>query len=303
SFRPQGLAAKAESLAARIRAAEADLVDLHPFHAGITGLLAACLAGRPALLTFHGPTSLRLPGAEWHRATFERLRLEARPVFVAVSPETRNLIRQAYSGTPLYVLANGVCRGGKALPWDGRTVAMATRLDPDKIPGVLDLLRLLQASPGLTLDLFGGGPALPLVEAQIRTAGLTSRVRVHGHATDPACRFPRRALVAGCGRALLEGLVQGRRGLVVSADAVIAPVTRARFARLADANFSGRGLARTPHREIRAWLHRPCAERVADLVPCDMPERWAAICSATLANADPNRLQAAGQAVLSDLAG
>lgn len=303
AFRPFGLAAKATALASRLEGAGADLADLHPFHAHLTGLLAACLAGVPALLTFHGPASLAMPAEPWQRAALDRLVDRARPTLIAVSDEIALRLARRWPGQTVRVLANGVTPGRPALPDRGRRLAMASRLDADKLPGILDLVALVRETPGLELDLWGQGTSEAAVAAAVRARGLAGRVRLHGYAAEPARHFPRRAVVAGCGRALLEGLVDGRRGLVVSAVAVVGPVRRSDVPRLAAANWSGRGLGRWPRHAIRRWLAAPpsAADRVADLVPRDMAARFAALCAEAIARADRDRLTATGREVLATL--
>lgn len=300
SFRPAGLIAKARSLANRIEAFEADSVDVHPFHAGLTGLLAACLAGRPALLTLHGPASLSLPFAPWQWQAFDHLMGTARPRLIAVSPEIRAAALRQWPDFACEVLPNGVLRTGGWQPVYSDRLVMATRLDADKLSGVLDLVRLVGRVPHLRLELFGDGDSIRRVRAEIQRLGLGNRVRLRGHVSEPAGAFPVGATVAGCGRALLEGLIQGRRGLVVSADQVIRPASRADMPKLARANYSGRGMIAWPHAAVLRWLRRganPC-DHVADLVPTDMAERFGHIARCEIARTDPARLRKIGLEVV-----
>ncbi|MEO0994827.1 MAG: hypothetical protein AAFX62_13590, partial [Pseudomonadota bacterium] len=175
----------------------------------------------------------------------------------------------------------------------------------DKQAGIWEVLRLMRRAPWVRLDLFGDGSARSDVEREIRRLGLSARVRVWGHVNQPAAVFPRRAVVAGCGRALLEGLVQGRRGLVVSGSRLVGPVRRDGWRHLAKSNFSGRGMAATQQAEVLAWLRaRPSSrDRVVDLVPTDMAARYARLAMAEIGAADPERLRQAGAAALAVLPG
>jgi glycosyltransferase involved in cell wall biosynthesis len=183
------------AMARLIRSYRPDLVTSHSSKAGIVARLASRIAGVPCLFTVHGwafnpsePVAKRTV----YRA-LERMMAPLVAQIICVSEDSlKRGIANGISAKRLVTIYNGIPDVAPTL-WakphthdietDLRVVSVA-RFAPPKDHDTL--LRAIQRTPGVSLDLIGDGPAESAARQLATDLGIADRVRFLGNRRDVA---------------------------------------------------------------------------------------------------------------------
>jgi len=239
----------------------AKVIHAHPFHSWILGALLARRLRLPWLATVHGPASLygiTLPAA---KAALTSCVLPDAAAVYCVSPEAAELVGTV-TEAEVRLLPNAVRIPPEPMRGEPGVWAWLGRLDPDKLPGLLDLLDKLAVAPPARLRIFGRGSAQEELERVIaKRPEIAAFARLEGWYADPMAALAGCELVAGMGRVMLEAGAAGLACLLVGYDGVKGLLDEAALAEAAWSNLSGRHAATIPaevlHEQIRAWRADP----------------------------------------------
>jgi glycosyltransferase involved in cell wall biosynthesis len=212
-------------LIALIRHERPDIVHVNSSKAGVLGRLAAVLAGTPiTVFTVHGWAfkAYSGPAAALYRWA-DRLMARATMVTICVTETERaaGLAARTCDAARTAVIPNAIDTG--AVPRSQVTgepprIIMVGRLAWPKDP--LTLVRALALLPDQPFSalLVGDGPDRPVIEAEIRSLGLTSKVELTGARDDVA------DLLAGSDLFVLSSRSEGGPIAVLEAMAAGLPV-------------------------------------------------------------------------------
>jgi glycosyltransferase involved in cell wall biosynthesis len=215
-------------LAGHFRGRGARIVHTHTYRPGVSGTVAAWLAGVPVRIAhFHNPSPRPRPG--------ERRLNGLRSCVVCVSEETRAdfLARTGYPPERCIVLANGVdlerfvglppradTRRALGVPEAAPLVGVVCRLAPEKnVEGFLDAAARIRAKqPDARFLVVGDGALRGSLEARARGLGLADAVDFTGMRRDVP------ALLAALDCLVFPTLREGLCGAVIEAMAAGTPV-------------------------------------------------------------------------------
>lgn len=222
-------------------------VHCHPFTSCLAAFLAAGQRRIGLAFTLHGPASLSPFYGPVFELLFRRLVLPHSGLVVCVSDEVATLARIAGTASATIVLPNPVRLGGVAQrkrPESGPLrILCASRLDSEKVPGIVDFLTKLPRNLDWQVDVYGSGDAQVELGAYVEASDVSDRVAIQGWSFDLAAAVTSYDLVAGMGRVVIEAAVADVPVVLLGYDGVKGLLDRDNFQSAAYSNFSGRGLA------------------------------------------------------------
>jgi glycosyltransferase involved in cell wall biosynthesis len=196
------------SMARLIRSFQPDVVTSHSSKAGIVARLAARIAGAPCLFTVHGwafnpsePVAKRI----MYRVV-ERMMAPLASKVICVSQDSLNRgVANGIGEQRMVAIHNGipdVIPSIRATPGSNEAgsirVVNVARFAPPKDHETL--LRAVQRTPGVTLDLIGDGPAESGARQLATDLGIADRVRFLGNRRDVAELLADAQVFALCSR-------------------------------------------------------------------------------------------------------
>lgn len=237
------------------------VIHAHPFHSWILGALLARRVRLPWVATAHGPVSVHGITQPAAKAALTSCVLPGAARVYCVSPEAAELVG-SITKAEIRLLPNAVRIPAERLHGEPGVWAWSGRLDPDKLPGLLDLLDKLAAAPPARLRIFGTGTSREELERIIAgRPDIAAFTRLEGWYADLLGAIGGCELVAGMGRVLLEAGAAGLPCLLVGYDGVKGLLDEAALAEAAWRNLSGREAptiaADALHEQIRGWRADP----------------------------------------------
>lgn len=233
-------------------------VHCHPFTSCLAAFLAAGQRRIGLAFTLHGPASLSPFYGPVFELLFRRLILPHSGLVVCVSNEVATLARIAGTASATIALPNPVRLGGVAQrirPESGPLrILCASRLDSEKVPGIVDFLTKLPRHLDWHVDVYGSGDAQAELDAYVEASDVSDRIALQGWSFDLASAVPSYDLVAGMGRVVIEAAVADVPAVLVGYDGVKGLLDRSNFESAAYSNFSGRGLATIDAAELAPQL-------------------------------------------------
>lgn len=234
-----------------------DLLHLHPFTSIIYGGISASLTGKPYVVTLHGPQSLVYWYNLNYRLFLEVILRDAWRVF-CVSMETLERGKTLFPQAKFVYLPNAVDteRFSEAERDPSGPVALISRLDEDKVPGIKAFLTefsKLEAPFRRKIHIFGDGNSFDELRNWVREILQGEDwIDFMGH-EDRWCERLKRgyAFVAGMGRVVLEAGAMNLPVLLVGYDGPKGFVTRKNIESLSYRNFSGRFLPTVDAEKIK----------------------------------------------------
>jgi len=221
-----------------------NVIHLHPFTSIIYGGLVGAFLRKPYVVTLHGPASLN-----WgcvYRIFLEIILKDAFKVF-CVSREVYERAKAIIEGANLVILPNGVdTERFKPAQVDlSGPIALISRLDSDKIPGIKAFLTLwsgLSPQERNAVHIFGDGFSLEELKAWVKDyLKGDSWIKFMGHRDDlDEVLKTGYSAMAGMGRVILEALAMEIPAILVGYDGVKGIVTLDKVDDFAKRNFSGR---------------------------------------------------------------
>jgi glycosyltransferase involved in cell wall biosynthesis len=243
-----------------------DVVHLHPFTSIIYGGLASTYLEKPYVVTLHGPASVSSWGCIY-RIFLEIILKDAFKVF-CVSREVYERAKAIIEGANLVLLPNGVdTERFKPVQVDpSGPVALISRLDSDKIPGIKAFLTLwsgLSPQERNPVHIFGDGFSLEELKAWVKhELKGEDWIKFMGHRDDlDEVLKTGYSAVAGMGRVILEALAMGLPAILVGYDGVKGVVTLDNVEDFAKRNFSGRYSPNVGVEELLEGIKKALRER------------------------------------------
>ncbi|MGA0597842.1 glycosyltransferase [Enterovirga sp. CN4-39] len=247
-----------QRLAEYLQEHDIPLVHAHPFSSYVVGYLAASEARSSFVCTVHAPLSLLAPfGPAWDILLRDHVLPGAGRV-VCVSPEAAVTARLC-GATACEILGNPVAISPAVGRTTARSVAVISRLDEARLPGLADLFRKCDVLAPEILHIYGDGDARETILAEMPAAGRACG-QYMGWSHEIERLLSGYSLVAGMGRVVLEAGAAGRPALLVGADGVKGLLHREGFTAAARTNFSGRGMPTISGDELREQLDMLAAE-------------------------------------------
>jgi glycosyltransferase involved in cell wall biosynthesis len=222
SFKSPRLLGAVRALARHLRGRRVQIVHCFEFYSNLLGVLAARIAGVPAIIASQRDLgNLR----SWHEQRIHSVMLRlATHVLVNTEATAERLARtRAARRGRLTVIRNGVdlarFRPIDAKPARGGTCTIGTlaNLRPEK--GLLELVEaaalVRRQAPEVRFSIWGEGPLRRALEARSRSLGLGDTVYLHGSTRRPetALRecdiFVLPSLSEACSNVLLEAMASG----------------------------------------------------------------------------------------------
>jgi len=204
----------------RIRDDGVDILYSFLFHPNIVARLAAHRVG--GVLVVNGERSMP-EGGNSYRSALRRWTSAMADGYTAVSDAVRDAmievlgvppdrVRTIRNGVDLSAIPVTACPLGS--PSAVRLLAVGAIAPEKSFKTLIDALSFL-GEPGSTLTILGEGPGRPALEARIRAAGLTGRVRLTGHDPDLRPHFAQSDIYLqssvreGLSNALLSAMAAG----------------------------------------------------------------------------------------------
>lgn len=196
------------SMARLIRSFQPDVVTSHSSKAGIVARLAARVSGVPCLFTVHGwafnPSEPRAKRTIYRVLERTMAPLATQIICVSQDSVTRG-VANGIGAQRLVAIHNGIpdvaptmrATPGNAETGSARVISVA-RFAPPKDHDTL--LRAVQRTPGVTLDLIGDGPAESVARQMVADLGIADRVRFLGNRRDVADLLAEAHMFALCSR-------------------------------------------------------------------------------------------------------
>lgn len=237
-----------ENLASIIRRYNIDAVIAHPFYSLYPAVIAAKIVGVPVSYVLHGFSSSTFPWTPIENAYFQYLFREmVDHIFVVgwhLMPVDGSVV------SPVSLLRNPLdlsvfAEVNDALP-QNREWALVSRLDEDKMGGLVCFIKWLPDLPIEHLHIYGNGNSESELEELCASVGVSDRVTFHGY---QACWEREIATnvfgVVGLGRVAVEGLALNRPVILLSQESnPCGVVDGPLFEKSHDSNFATTGISR-----------------------------------------------------------
>lgn len=239
-----------------------EIAHIHPYASLVPGVLAACQAGIPFVITMHGPFGFSQ--ADWHRLPkegFADLFVSAaikRPGtrILASSPEVKyqllsdmpDIAQNAITVIPNAV--DGDLFRASEMAGPPRKFLIVSRLDPDKIPSIKHGMEAFRtytrlAGGGCRLAIAGAGQSMAFVQQELRRLDRSlgqGSVTLLGQQNRMWEVIPGYDVVIGMGRVMIEAGMCGRIPVLAGYDGLKGVLCPANLDHFAETNFSGRGV-------------------------------------------------------------
>ncbi len=209
-----------------------DIADIHPFSSIASGAEACLELGIPYSITIHGVYMQRNYVPYLQNADH----------VIAVSEEVRTQILRYVPSLKITILKNGVdLEAFKPVNASSQfNVAYISRLDNNKISGILHASSLIKQKQNAKLCLLGNGASENKLKQMLPSC------EFYGYIEDIASYFQKNdsvySAIGGMGRTVVEGMAMKMPVIVMSYDGVKGYVTPFNFSDFAKNNFSGRGM-------------------------------------------------------------
>jgi len=232
------------------------LLHAHGFFSLIPCMIAAQVEEIPLVITLHGPVFFQYFHNQVHRDIISSMVLPEASLIVAVSEEIRELARVHVDDKKIVVLPNAVNfdMAISSQASDPRFLVVS-RLDADKIDGIIDFVEKARDAGICGLLIAGGGNRQEALEAILSEKELTGFVEFFGFCENISELMRNYAGVVGMGRVVLEAFALKKTVVLIGYDGVKGVVDCDLLERARCENFSGRGLSTITAQDLRAQLH------------------------------------------------
>lgn len=243
------------SLRKYIRHNNIELLHAQPFYSIIISAIVAELENKALVLTLHGPVSFANYFSPIFKFLLTDIILPNVNIAYVVSAEMKELSLAFSSESNVQILPNGI----ELTQHDERSIkderwVCVSRLDEQKIVGVLEFIKYAKAIglPGVVI--MGDGHAKGTLEQEISANNLSNYVEFAGYESDVRTAITSYSGVAGMGRVVLEGIAAKRRVILVGYDGVKAVLNPETFEKAAWCNFSGRNFDTITTEQLKCEL-------------------------------------------------
>lgn len=199
-----------------IKCKNIDLIIIHPFYSLYPAICAAKLLSIPAVYMVHGIASLSFPGSAPENALFRIcIDLSIDHVFTVNEYVTKSISK---SQTPISTLNNPVTAKSISRPVQNKHWAIASRLDDDKIEGIIAILEWVPQLDIEHIDIYGDGNRASMLQERVRQLGLEGVIDFHPYNRDWLNEVSRNCMgVIAFGRTAIEALAVNLPVLLINA--------------------------------------------------------------------------------------
>ena len=238
-----GITDSIEKLREIIRENNIQYVHAHPFSSFFPAQTAAELENVKFIITLHGPASLGSYNGPIYDFLFNQVTLRSSQLVVCISEEVQKLASPYVSKQNLYLQPNAISFSDKiGSSVSGENWLVVSRLDYEKVPGVIDFINLASEVGLGKIHVAGDGNAKDFLIESLTNSGLLHTVELLGFQTDIKDLISKCKGVAGMGRVVLEGLSQEKPVILIGYNNVKGLLDYSLFLKAAAFNFSGRNL-------------------------------------------------------------
>lgn len=240
-----------------------DIVHAHPFNSLFPAFLAANKAAREFVLTLHGPASFEMVYGLLYGQLIRSIVVPLADHVFAVSPVLKDLLTEYVNPNNISVAPNSInttsfaeAEMDKEGPW-----AIVSRLDYNKIPGVLDFIIKADECKINEIHIYGDGDARDYTITYVTNHVKHTIVRFMGRSDELANVLSHGyAGVAGMGRALLEGASMNLPVILIGYDGVKGLVDVNMMKEISIDNYSGRGVLTVDCKTLENMMYQKLAD-------------------------------------------
>ncbi|UXI00542.1 glycosyltransferase [Photobacterium sp. TY1-4] len=229
-----------------IKKYEIDIVHTHPFHSILPAVIAAKIENIPVMLTLHGPVSIEGFFGPEYDFVLNDLISKYVDLTLAVSEEVYALAQLHFKN--IHLLRNSVLPvnnevNQKLIRLNHYRCLVVSRLDADKLPGIIEFLKFAIASEEIKyIDIAGDGDSSQIIKDFVDENKCSERVRLLGFVDSISQNLSHYDLIAGMGRCVIEAAIAKKIVCLVGYDGVKGFLNDVRFTKAKKCNFSGRNL-------------------------------------------------------------
>lgn len=259
SFSEQATQTAIKKLAHHFGEAHYDYLLIHPFLTFRTGVIAARKMGIPYSLFFHGPGSLGEVYGKDFTNFMSTKAIKYADYSFAVSKEIKHFIVSRYKARNVLLLPNPIAIDVTTPVRRQKMILIVARLDSDKIKSILHMLDFIQTdqSLGNYHILIAGEGTEEKTLKQIVKRKYMGNVSFLGYIknADVFSITRKSAFTVGMGRVALEAMSTNTPILLAGYDGLKGFITPANFEKMAESNFSGRGIKNVDLSVLSEQLH------------------------------------------------
>jgi hypothetical protein len=261
-----GITDSIEKLREIIRENNIQYVHAHPFTSFFPAQTAAELENVKFIITLHGPASLCSYNGPIYDFLFNQVTLKSSQLVVCISEEVRQLASPYVSKQNLYLQPNAISFPDKIGSSDsGENWLVVSRLDYEKIPGILDFINLASEAGLGKVRVAGDGNAKDFLIESLTNSGLLHTVELLGFQTEMKDLISKSKGVAGMGRVVLEGLSQDKPVILIGYNNVKGLLDSSLFLKAAAFNFSGRNLPDIDASVLKFQIQKIASDEISGL--------------------------------------
>jgi hypothetical protein len=232
-----------EKLRIILRENHIEYVHAHPFTSFFPAQTAAELERAKFIITLHGPASLNSYNGPIYDFLLNEVTFKSSNLVICVSEEVRQLAKPHVSDEHLLIQPNVISfPENSQLKSEEFNWLLISRLDQEKIPGIIDFIELANVSKLGKIHIAGDGASKDSLLESLKNRDLLNLVEFLGFRTDIKDLISKSKGVAGMGRVVLEGLSHCKPVILVGYNHVKGLLDFSLFRRAMAFNFSGRNL-------------------------------------------------------------
>jgi len=235
-----------------IRDEDIDIVHVHPFACVFPAVIAAGCEEVTSLLTLHGPLSIQYFMRDIYKQTLTLYLFETLSYLLCVSNEVADTVSGLIDNNRIVIQPN-LIDTNITVQSDldlvlHKTWVMASRLDTDKLPGIIAFIDYAKSCIEIEhIDIYGAGSDEEKLKQYIEENALDSMIHLKGISDNIPALMSKYAGFAGMGRGVLEAAFSHIPVCLVGYDGVKGMLHNENFSNAAYCNFSGRNMPTISH--------------------------------------------------------
>ncbi len=222
-----------------------DVILTHPFHCFFPAVIASQITEKPLTYTYHGFSSYSFVAPNLEMLFFNHF-LENCVNIIFCNSKTGEYYLKNYNNlNNVIFLPNSIDLGLYSTHnvISNKNWALISRLDDDKYPEIMQILKNIHKININKLDIYGNGNCYTKIENYIKDNNLNNKVKLMGFCFNIYETINNKYNgIIGIGRVVMEGLAMGYPVLIIGQNKISGIIDNNNFLKIKDYNFVNRVL-------------------------------------------------------------